>query len=281
MKYLLLSVLMPLVFCLRTARADEAGAHSKPSITVAAIPFHQASAKETCGPLAEAVGDLLVARLEAVEGLTFVDRSAIDKVLEEQKLALAVSQDDRVRVGKIVGARFVLAGSVVPLGDTFQVTAHLLDVSTARVVRSAQVAARSDRLMEPLDKLARQLAGDLNLKLPELNVAADRQVARGQSALHARPGLLLCQDARRGGRGIHEGTCHRSFARPRRFWNGMAYFDQGEFDHAKLEFARFLKQFDKHALAPRAKELMGKCEAQLRKPRREDRRETSRCPGIC
>ena len=120
MKYLL-PILMPLVFCLSTARADEADARGKPSITVAAIPFHQASAKETYGPLAEAVGDLLVARLEAVEGLVFVNRAAIDKVLDEQKLSLAASPADRVRVGKIVGARYVLAGSVVPVGDTFQI----------------------------------------------------------------------------------------------------------------------------------------------------------------
>jgi TolB-like protein len=266
MKYLF-SLLIPVVFCLPAARADEADARGKPSITVAAIPFHLAAAKETYGPLAEAVGDLLVARLEAVEGLVFVDRAAIDKVLNEQKLALAASQADRVRVGKIVGARFVLAGSVVPAGDTFQITAHLLDVSTARVVRSAQVAARSDRLFEPLDKLARDLAGDLNLKLPELT---PQQIDKSPEAnLHFMRGLGYYY-AKMPDEAVAEFmkvlAIDPSHARAR-FWNGMAYFDQGEYDHAKLEFARFLKQFDRHALAPRAKDFLAQCETRLRKPR--------------
>jgi len=269
MKYLL-PILIPLVFCLPAARAYSADAPAKPSITVAVIPFHQAAAKETYGPLAEAVGDLLVARLEAVDGVVFVDRAAIDKVLEEQKLALAASDADRLRVGKIVGARFVLAGSVVPAGDTFQINAHLLEVSTARVVRSAQVTARSDRLMEPLDKLARALAGDLNLKLPELT---PQQIDKSpEASLHFMRGLGYYY-AKLPDEAIVEFmkvlAIDPSHARAR-FFNGMAYFDQGEYEHAKLEFARFLKQFGQHEYVARAKELLDKCEAELKKPRNGD-----------
>lgn len=173
-----------------------------------------------------------------------------------------------MRVGKIVGARFVLAGSVVPIGNTFQINAHLLEVSTARVVRSAQVAAHSDRLFEPLDKLARELAGDLNLKLPELT---PQQIDKSPEAnLHFMRGLGYYY-AKMPDEAIVEFmkvlAIDPSHARAR-FWNGMSYFDQGEYVHAKLEFARFLKQFDKHTLAPRAKELLDKCEVQLQKPHR-------------
>ncbi len=124
---------------------------ASPPITVATLPFYQASAKESYAPLAEAIGDLVMVRLSAVQGLVLVDRAAIDKVLLEQKFSLLTSQADRARLGRIVGAKFVLTGSVTPVGDEFQINAHLLDVATARIVRSAKATAHGDRLVEPID----------------------------------------------------------------------------------------------------------------------------------
>ncbi len=244
------------------------GRTAEPPITVAALPFHQASAKESNAPLAEAIGDMVVARLSAVEGLVFVNREAIDKVLAEHELALATSGADRARLGKIVGARFVLTGSVTAAGDEFQLSVSLLDVATARVARSAKVTANGDRLMESIDKLARELVGELKLKLPELT--ADQIDKSPEASLHFMRGLSLYfatlpDDA------IVEfmkALAIDPFHAPARFWNGMSYFDQGEYDHARLEFSRFLKQFDRHPLAARAKDLLGQCEAHLSKPRK-------------
>ena len=265
MKCPVLAVLIQ-VSCLPTAFADATGVQAKPSITVAALPFHQASAKETYAPLAEAIGDLVVVRLSAAEGLVIVNRSAIDKVLKEQEFSLT-SQADRIRLGRIVGAKYVLAGSVIAVGDEFQVSAHLLDVSTARVARSAKATARSDRLMGPIDKLVQELVAELKVKFPELTA---EQIDKSPEAnLHFMRGLgyyyaKMPDDA------IVEFMkvlAIDPFHARARFWNGMAYFDQGEYDHAKLEFARFLKQFGRHALAARAKDLLVQCETRARKPR--------------
>jgi TolB-like protein len=267
MKYPVLAILIQATSCLPAAFADATDAQAQPPITVAALPFHEASAKETYAPLAEAIGDMVVVRLSAAEGLVFVNRSAIDKVLKEHESSLLMSQADRIRLGRIVGAKFVLTGSVTTVGDEFQVNAHLLDVSTARVARSAKATARSDRLTEPIDKLAQELVGELNLKLPELT---PEQIDKSPEAnLHFLRGLgyyfaKLPDDA------IVEFMkvlAIDPFHARARFWNGMAYFDQGEYEHAKLEFARFLKQSGQHALAPRARDLLGQCEAPPRKPR--------------
>lgn len=265
MKYLH-AALISIICCHPIAFAGAADAQGETPITVAAIPFNPASAKESYAPLAEAVGDMVVARLSAVDALVFVDRAAIDKVLKEQELSLLTSTADQTRLGRIVGAKFVLTGSVTAIGDEFQVNAHLLDVSTARVVRSAKATARSDRLMEPLDKLAQELVGELKLKLSDLT--PDQIDKSPEANLHFMRGLgyyfaKLPDDA------IVEFMkvlAIDPFHARARFWNGMAYFDLGEYDHAKLEFARFLKQFGQHQLAPRAKELLEQCEIQASKP---------------
>lgn len=258
-----------LLVCLTGVPLDDAlVAAAEPPITVAALPLHQASAKESYAPLAEAIADQLLARLSAVEGLVLVDRAAIDKVLAEQKLSLLESAADRTRLGRIVGARFVLTGSVTAVGDNeFQLSAHLLEVSTARVARSAKVVARCDQLTEPIDKLAQELADELNLMLPELT--ADQIDKSPQANLYFMRGLGY-YFAKLPDNALVEFmkalAIEPSHARAR-FWNGMSYFEQGEYEHAKLEFARFLKQFDWHPLASRAKDMLGRCDSQSSPPR--------------
>jgi TolA-binding protein len=41
-----------------------------------------------------------------------------------------------------------------------------------------------------------------------------------------------------------------------RFWMGKSYFEQGEYEHAKIEFERFLSEFPSHKNAQQAKELL-------------------------
>ena len=163
MKYLLHGALMPAICCLSLAVAHAADAPGQASVTVAALPFHQAFSQEIYAPLAEAINDLVLDRLAAVQGLVLVDRTAIDKVLQEQRFSLLTSQADRVRLGQIVGAKFLLTGSVAAVDDQFEINAHLLDVSTARVARSAKVTARSDHLTRSVDKLVSELVEPLNL----------------------------------------------------------------------------------------------------------------------
>jgi TolB-like protein len=241
---------------------------ASPPITVATLPFCQASAKEPYAPLAEAISDMVTVRLSAVQGIAIVDRAAIDKVLSEQKFSLSTSEADRARLGKIIGAKFLLTGSVTPVGDEFQINVHLMDVATARVVRSAKVTARSDRLVEPIDKLVRDLMGGLKLDIPELT---PKQIDKSPAAnLHFMRGLGY-SFAKMPDEAIVEFMkvlAIEPFHARARFWNGMAYFDLGEYDHAKIEFARFLKQFGGHSLAPRAKEMLDRCDARLRKTRK-------------
>jgi TolB-like protein len=260
MKYRLLVALIPLISCIAVAFVNATNARAELPITVVVSPFSQASAKENYSPLAEAIGDMVMVRLSAVEGLVIVDRAVIDKVLKEQELSLLTSSADRMRLGRIVGAKFVLTGSVTAIGDEFQVNAHLLDVSTSRIARSAKVTARSDRLMGPIDKVIQELVGELKLKLPELT---DEQIDKSPEAnLHFMRGLgyyfaKMPDDA------VVEFMKVMAidpFHARARFWNGMAYYDQSEYDHAKLEFARFLNKFGQNPLAPRAKELLEQCE---------------------
>ena len=232
-------------------------------ITVAVLPFRTSTDGGRYAPLADAIGDLLLARLSAAEGLAFVERTALDKVLKEQGLSVLAEPGTQARVGHAVGARFVLTGSISAAGQQLHITAHLLEVSTTRVARSAKVTARGDDLIDPVDRLARELIGQFDLELPRLtpeqidnSPEANWHFARGLGYYYA---------------GMHEHAATQFLEAlaidpghaEARFSHAMNYFDQAEYDHARVEFARFLKRFGDHPRARRAEEMLRRCQTHL------------------
>jgi TolB-like protein len=235
------------------------------NIPIAALPFTNASGNPRYDPLAEAVGDMLMVHLSGVRGLAFVERRDLDKVLAEHERSVLVAPAEQVRLGRLVGAKFILTGSLTAVGDELQISAHLLEVATTRVARSAKAAGRADQLVEPMDKLARELVAGLNLRLPELTPA---QIDKSpEASLHFMRGLGY-SFAKMPDHAIAQFmkalAIDPNHARAR-FWNAKTYFDQAEYDHAKIELDRLLKQFPKHELAPQAQAMVAKCAAEIDK----------------
>ena len=264
-KYMLgLTVLLG---CIAGSLPGADASNGEPRTTIAALPFAEASADGRYAPLAEVIGDILMARLSDAEGLAFVERAAINKVLRELELSPRAEGADQTRLGRALGAQFILTGSLTSSGDGIQLAAHLLEVSTARVARSAKVTARAGDLVGSVDKLARELVGQFNVKLPELT---QEQIDQSpEASLHFMRGLGYYYA------GMSEYATTQFFKTlaiapdhaEARFYNGMNYFERAEeYGHAKVEFTRFLKDFSDHQLARRAKEHLQQCETRLGNP---------------
>lgn len=236
-------------------------------ITIAALPFAEASADGRYAPLAEVVGDILMARLSDAEGLVFVERAAINRVIRELELSSTAEGADQMRLGKALGAQFILTGNLTSSDDTILISAHLIEVSTARVARSVKTTARADDLVGSVDKLAGELVGQFNVNLPELTREQIDQSP--EASLHFMRALGYYY----AGMSEHATTQFlKTLAidpdhAEARFYNGMNYFECAkEYAHARIEFARFLKEFGDHRLAGRAKEKLQQCEARLGNP---------------
>ena len=63
-----------------------------------------------------------------------------------------------IRVGRELGARWVLTGSFQRAADAVRVTAHLLDTATAHAERTIKVDGRMDEIFALQDRLVRDLA---------------------------------------------------------------------------------------------------------------------------
>jgi TolB-like protein len=82
--------------------------------------------------LGGAVAEQVRNRLSEEDGWIVVEKGQIAAVAAEQRLNLSglVDDDTAVKVGNYVGARYVIVGSVNGMGDTYTLSARLVDVET-------------------------------------------------------------------------------------------------------------------------------------------------------
>lgn len=130
-----------------------------------AIPDFKPNGVET--HLGTAVGEVLRTRLASVSGLSLVvvDKNHRIQVGGEQRMGMSglVDPATAAAVGKAVGARYVLIGSVNGLGGEISLESRLVDVETGSVIQSFSVS--SDTGTEGVLEAAGYLADDVKAAL--------------------------------------------------------------------------------------------------------------------
>jgi len=124
---------------------------------------------EDVGPLTKAspvLGELLSSEiLETIkqEGTyTVVERERLQLVLEELKLGTTSLVDDstRLRLGKLVGATFMVFGGYQTIGDMVRLDLRLIEVESGKTIKAVFKTAPAANVPELL-KAARAATADL------------------------------------------------------------------------------------------------------------------------
>lgn len=71
---------------------------------------------------------------------TMVERERLNLALEELNIgtgALA-SDETRLKVGRLMGVRYMVFGSMMTYGDTMQLNLRMVDVETGRIIKTAE-----------------------------------------------------------------------------------------------------------------------------------------------
>jgi TolB-like protein len=110
--------------------------------TVAVLPLEQGAGSETYAGLGKALAGMLVTDLSKVEGLTLVERSRLDAVMDELKLGESAFVDPATaqKLGKGLGAELVVVGDYSVVGDTFLMSARLVKVESGEVKKAADAS---------------------------------------------------------------------------------------------------------------------------------------------
>ena len=103
-------------------------------------------------------------RSEIIQLNQFVvlERSAIQTILDEQKFQSSgiVDNNSAAEIGKVIGAKYVLIGTVSKIGKTYSVDSRLINVETATSIRGADFTHKGeiDGLIEGMKSIAYQIS---------------------------------------------------------------------------------------------------------------------------
>lgn len=132
--------------------------------TVAVLPFVNTSSGGELDYLETAVAKMVTTDLKQSKHLTVVTRDNLDEVLTELKLERSELTDplNAQKVGKLVNADLIIAGSVLGINDELRFDAHVIDVETAEVVVAEQIVGEGENeVMAMADDLSTRLIFDL------------------------------------------------------------------------------------------------------------------------
>ena len=114
--------------------------------------------------MAQEVNDALTDQLVADGRFKVVERQQMAKVMKEQALAQSgvLSDEVQVKIAQLVGARYIVLGTVGTKGRTYAISLRALDSSSAQVAFSETLKVGSDEQIEAGAKqLGRRLAEKL------------------------------------------------------------------------------------------------------------------------
>lgn len=133
-------------------------------LAVAVLPF---DASGEAAKFKESVTNEMVNELVNLRRFKVIERSAIDKIISEQKMQAAGAVDDRtaVKLGKIAGADALVIGSITVAGNGIKISARLVDVETAETL-VAQDATAENTTQAVVDQTVTDVATLVYNELP-------------------------------------------------------------------------------------------------------------------
>jgi adenylate cyclase len=165
------------------AAAGEAGA----SGALAVLPFENISPDSETDYFSDGLTEELIARLSLVSEIELVSRWA--------SMQFKGPRQDIKSVGRELGARYIVGGSVRRFQDSFRITVQLVDVESNRQIWGDTYKGKLDDIFDIQEQVAKQIVEALKLKLsfsekltltkrPTANAQAYDFYLRGQDYLY-------------------------------------------------------------------------------------------------
>src|SRR5882762_4805258 len=143
------------------------GQDSRPGIAV--FPFDNGGSygqdKDNFDALQKGIAGLMISDLAAGAAVRVVERDELQKLLDEQNLGAAgrVDPQTAAKIGKLVGARYVVTGVFIDFYGDFRLDARLINVETSEIVKVESDRMQRDHLFDLIRTVASRLMKDANL----------------------------------------------------------------------------------------------------------------------
>lgn len=147
--------------------AQQRGQDTRPGIAV--LPFTNGGsygqAKEDFDALERGIAGMMISELAANPAARVVERQQIQQLLDEQNLGAQGRADAQTaaKIGKLVGARYMVMGTFVDFYNDFRVDVRLINVETGEVVKTESERMQRDHLFDIIRSVATRLMKDASL----------------------------------------------------------------------------------------------------------------------
>jgi len=134
---------------------------------VAILDFENTSGKSEYDGFGKALSNMLITDLKNSihpRKVSFLERTQLNKILEEQKLQKGKNFDKKTAVsfGKLAGVDYVILGTVFVLDGTCNLTARLVDVETSEIIHAKESNGKITNWLSLKSVLANELSTAMN-----------------------------------------------------------------------------------------------------------------------
>lgn len=199
--------MVPLLCLLNAIVAAEpapAPAHADAGPTVAVLYLDYAGEDEELAALRKGLAQMLISDLSASAKLRLVERLQLESVLAELELGSSRSIDSKTaaKVGKLLGAHYLVMGGYFALAGSLRVDARVVHVETGRLVKGVGVTGKGEDFLT----LEKELAAGLEAILVGVGPPSpDKPAPPREPAVKQRPqspGRLRTRTAARYGKAL-------------------------------------------------------------------------------
>src|SRR5260370_11842278 len=151
-----------------TLGAQGRGADTRPGIAVLAFDNSGSygQAKENFDALEKGIAGMLISELAANPAARVVEREQIEKLLAEQHLGATgkVTPETAAKIGKLVGARYVITGSFIDFYGDFRLDARIINVEPSESAKGESDRMQREHVCDLIRSVAARLMKDATLE---------------------------------------------------------------------------------------------------------------------
>jgi len=161
--------------------AQQRNQDTRPGIAV--FPFTNGGSygqgKEDFDALERGIAGMMISELSQNPAARVVERQEIQRLIDEQNLVgqNRVDPQTAAKIGKLVGARYVVAGTFIDFYGDFRVDVRLVNVETGEIIKTESERMQRDHLFDIIRSVAGRLMKDTNLPALQRQ-ASDERMSR-------------------------------------------------------------------------------------------------------
>jgi TolB-like protein len=123
---------------------------------IAVVDFQMEGEQTNSKDMGKIVAEWLITGLVETGRFDVIERSLLEKLLEEQKLGVtgAIDPNSAAQLGKILGVKIIVSGTVTSLEGYTEINARLVNVDSASIIAAEKVrASRAEKLRDLVTRI--------------------------------------------------------------------------------------------------------------------------------